>query len=285
MGVEAFVPQLWASAFFRRLRKSLVYGNLTNRQYEGMISNMGDTVNIVELGPVSASSYTKGSTLTYSDLDGVDKSLLVDQATEFHFKIDDVDRAQAMPGVMEEGMSEAAYAVGDTIDQFIAGLYTDAGSTNANTGTSGTDVDVSSGNVIEQLSYVGRYLDEKNVPSEGRIAIVPPWFHQKMLLAEIGGISATAVPVAGASGYLMGSVGQAMGFNFFKSNNVSNDGTTYRVMFGIPAAIAYVGQLTELESFRLQTTFATAARGLYVYGAKVVRPNALHVGYYAEASG
>lgn len=284
MSVEMFIPQMWAAPFLRRLRKSLVFGGITNRQYEGQIRNMGDTVNILEVGPVSASAYTKGATLTYSDLDGADKQLLVDQATEFHFKIDSVDRAQSMPGLMEEAMSEGAYSVADTIDQFIAAKYSEGVSESA-TGNSTTDVDVSSGNVIEQLSYVGRYLSDRNVPTGNRFGIIPPWLHQKMLLAEIGGISATAVPLVDRGSYVSGFVGQAMGFNFFMSNNVSNDATTYRCMFGNTSAITYAGQLTELESFRLQTTFATAARGLYVYGAKVVRPNALHVGYWAEASG
>lgn len=284
MSVEMFIPQMWAAPFFRRLRKSLVFGGITNRQYEGQIRNMADTVNILEVGPVSASSYTKGATLTYSDLDGADKQLLVDQATEFHFKIDSVERAQSIPGLMEEAMSEGAYAVADVIDQFIAAKYTEGVSESA-TGTSATDIDVSSGNVIEQLSYVGRYLSDRNVPTGNRFGIISPWLHQKMLLAEIGGISATAVPLADRGSYVSGFVGQSMGFNFFVSNNVSNDGTTYRCMFGNNSAITYAGQLTELESFRLQSTFATAARGLYVYGAKVVRPNALHVGYWAEASG
>jgi hypothetical protein len=284
MSVENFIPQLWAAPFLVRLRKALVYGGIANREYEGVIRNMGDTVNILEVGPVAASSYTKGSTLTYSDLDGADKQLLIDQATEFHFKIDDVDRAQTMQGVMEGGMSEGAYAVADTIDQFIAGKYTE-GVTQSTTGNSSADVDVSSGNVIEQFSYVGRYLTDRNVPTGGRWGVIPPFIHQKLLLAEVGGISATAVPKADRGSYVNGFIGQAMGFNLFVSNNVQNDGTEYYCMFGNNTAISYAGQLTELESFRLQTTFATAARGLYVYGAKVVRPNALHVAYWAEASG
>jgi hypothetical protein len=40
-----------------------------------------------------------------------------------------------------------------------------------------------------------------------------------------------------------------------------------------------------IEALRLQTTIATAARGLYIYGAKVVRPEALLTLYLSEAAG
>jgi hypothetical protein len=56
-------------------------------------------------------------------------------------------------------------------------------------------------------------------------------------------------------------------------------------MCGNRSAISYVGQVAEVEAVRLQTTFADAARGLYVYGAKVTRPEALLTLYLAEAAG
>lgn len=51
------------------------------------------------------------------------------------------------------------------------------------------------------------------------------------------------------------------------------------------SAISYAGQVTEVEALKLQTTFGNAVRGLYVFGAKVVRPNALATLYLTEAAG
>jgi hypothetical protein len=289
MGVENFVPELWSDRLFIRLRKSLVFAGLCNREYEGPLINYGDQIHINELGPVTATAYTKGGTLTYSDLDSAQKTLNISQATEFHFKIDDIDNAQTNPKLMDGAMDEAAYSIADTIDQYVAGLYAQAGATPSATtyiGAAGGALSVSSGNVIETFSYASRYLDEKNVPKNGRVIVIPPWLTQKLTLAEIGGIAYNAVPKVPTDVPLLnGFVTRAFGFDIYESNNVSVSTTEYRVMAFSRNAIAYVGQVNTIEALRLQTTFANAARGLYVYGAKVTRPEALLTMYLAEAAG
>jgi len=289
MGLENFIPEMWSATLFVKLRKALVFGGLTNKNFVEEIFNYGDTVHINEIGPVTVNSYTKNATLTYETLTSAQKTLIIDQASSFSFKIDDIDRAQTNPKVMDGAMSDAAYRIGDTIDQFIAGLYAQAAATPSVTtyiGSSGSSLSVSSGNVIETLSYAQRYLGEANVPTQGRWITLPPWLVQKLVLAEVGGISAIAVPKVRDDGMIVsGFVGQAFGFEIYESNNVSNNTTQYRVMCGDSSAISYGGQVSEIEALRLQTTFADAARGLYVYGAKVTRPEALLTLYLAEAAG
>jgi hypothetical protein len=46
-------------------------------------------------------------------------------------------------------------------------------------------------------------------------------------------------------------------------------------MCGGPGAFAFVGQVTKVEGYRPPDRFADAVKGLYIYGGKVVRPNAL----------
>jgi hypothetical protein len=288
MGVENFIPELWSARINPRLRKSLVFGNITNREYQGELLNQGDQIHINELGPITAAAYVKGGTLTYSELDSAQQTLLVDQATEFHFKIDDINNAQTNPKLMDDAMDEAAYAVADTIDQFIAGLFAQSGivGTTSTTGTSDTNhLHVSSGNVIETLSYAGRYLDEANVPKSNRWIVIPPWLTQKLTLAEVGGIAYNAVPkVPGDTELRNGFVTRAFGFDIYESNNVYNS-SAYSVMCGGGKAIAYVGQVNTIEALRLQTTFANAARGLYVYGAKAVKADSLLTLYLVETAG
>jgi len=290
MGLENFIPELWSDRLFVKLRKTQVYRGLVNTDYQGQITEYGDTVHISEIGPVTVSAYTKHGTLSYETLDSATKTLLIDQVSAFSFKIDDIDKAQTKPKLMNGAMGDAAYRISDTVDAFIAGLYAQAGVTGSATyiGSAASDVSVSSGNVIETFSYAGRYLSEKNVPQENRWAAIPPWVHQKLLMAEVGGISATAVPKVFDDGALInGYIGQAMGFNLVVSNNVScaSAAGQYRVMCGNRSAISYAGQITTVEALRLETTFADAVRGLYVYGAKVIQPDALCTMYLIEAAG
>jgi len=289
MGVENFIPEMWSAALFVKLRKSLVYGGLCQRDYEGELRSFGDTVKINEIGPVTVTAYTKGATLSYETLLGAQKELKVDQASYFAFQIDDIDQAQTKPKLMDGAMSDAAYRIADTVDAYIAGLYAQAGATPSATtyvGAATGSLPVSSGNVIETLSYAGRYLTEKNVPSAGRWMVIPPWFSQKLALAATGTIASTGVPKLMSDGAVVnGYVGHLMGFDFYESNNVQTTGTATTVMCGVRSAISYVGQVSEVEALRIQTTFADAARGLYIYGAKVTQPEALLTLYLSEAAG
>ena len=181
-----------SSTLFVKLRKSLVFGGLSNKNFVEELFDYGDTVHINEIGPVTVNTYTKGATLTYENLNSAQKTLIIDQASSFSFKIDDIDKAQNNPSVMDGAMSDAAYRIGDTIDQFIAGLYSQAGVASVTTynGTAATSLSVSSGNVMEIFSYLERYLSEANCPTQNRWIVIPPWLHQKLIVAETGLVSA-----------------------------------------------------------------------------------------------
>ncbi|MFA5750381.1 MAG: P22 coat protein - protein 5 domain protein [Candidatus Shapirobacteria bacterium] len=289
MGLENFIPEIWSAKLFVRLRKALVFGDVVNKDYEGEISGMGDTVRINEIGPITVSDYTKYGALSWQALTSAQKTLLIDQAKSFSFAVDDIDTVQMNPKVMNDAMAEASYAVADTIDQYIAGLYAQAGviGNSAAIGTAGASLACSSGNVIEILSYASRYLSEHNVPEAGRWIIIPPWFHQKLLLAEVGGISATAVPKISTGEVIPGYVGQALGFSEIRvSNNVScaSAAGQYRVMCGARTAISYAGQVSKIKAVEREDYFDQGVKGLYVYGAKVVRPDALCTLYLTESA-
>lgn len=291
MGLENFIPEIWSAKLFVRLRKTLVFQDIVNTDYEGEIKGYGDTVRINEIGPIDVGDYTKYGAVTWQSLSSAQKVLYIDQSKYFAFAVDDIDTAQMNPKLMNDAMDEASYSMADTIDQYIASKYAEAG---AGTGVSGSSsyigsasssVSVTSGNVISTISYAGRYLTEANVPQANRWIVVPPWLHQKLLLAEVGGISATAVPKIATGPVIPGFVGQALGFNIYVSNNVSVSSTQYRVIAGVKSAISYAGQITKIKAVEREDYFDQGIKGLYSYGAKVVRPNALLTCYLAEAAG
>jgi uncharacterized linocin/CFP29 family protein len=223
MGLENFIPKLWSAKLLVRFRKNLIFGNIVNTDYEGEITGAGDTVHINEIGAITVSDYTKYNAVSWQALTSAQKTLLIDQSKYFSFAIDDIDTVQQKPKVMNAAMDEASYGMRDAVDQYIASLYSDAAVVGSagTVGTSTTSLTVSSGNIVETISYASRYLMESNVPDPKWI-VVSPWVHQKLLLAEIG-VSATAVPKITTKDQLPGSVGNVMGFQIYVSNNVSND--------------------------------------------------------------
>lgn len=291
MSLNNFKPTIWSAKLFTRLQKNLVFGGIVNRDYEGDIANYGDTVKINEIGDITVSNYSSGGLLSWQTLSDAQKILLIDQAKSFSFTIDDIDAAQMNPKVMNAAMQAASYAIADNVDQFIAGLYAGAGITNSTyLGTATTPLQVSTGNVLLNISYLQRYMDEGNVPTQDRFLIIPPWVHQKLLLTEVGGISASAEPKVFSDDVLTsGYVGQVMGFNLLLSNNVANAGTAASVISAVMAlnrtAISYAGQISKIEAVKRESTFDEGVKGLYVYGGKVVRPAALATAYLTEVAG
>jgi len=269
MGLENFIPEVWSAKLFVRLRKLLVHASVINRDYEGEISAFGDTVRINEIGAIDVGTYTKNTDMTVQTLDSAQKMLTIDQAKYFNFSIDDIDAFQAKPKLIDGAMSEAAYAIADTIDQHIAGLYTQAGN-------SVTALTVSVGAVLLNLSNMQLALDEANVPTTGRYLPIPPWYNQHLVRATSGAVAATGVPKVFDDGMIVsGYVGTLFGFNLLMSNNINNNGTVWNMMGFTRAAITHAQQIAKMEAYRLESQFGDGVKGLYLYGSKVVRPNAM----------
>ena len=273
MSIRNFVPTLWSAKIFQELDKAHILVPLCNRDYEGEIRNYGDTVKINAVGDITVSNYAPNVTsITPEQLAASQTVLEIDKAKYFAFYIDDVDNAQTNPKLMNEAMRKAAWALADVSDQLIAGFYGSAGTTVGCTGihADGTEA-------LPVLSDAARALDENNVPSQGRWVVVPPWFHQRLINAEV--LLTDGSIVADAS-YRNGYVGKAYGFDVYMSNNLTTGISTvgnrsHYGLAGVNRAMSFAEQIVKVEAYRPENSFADAVKGLHVYGAKVIDPNAL----------
>jgi hypothetical protein len=154
------------------------------------------------------------------------------------------------------------------VDQFVAGLYAGADAGNQIGTTSITTPLLAATGLVNLKTK----LDNANVPTAGRYVIVPPWYHNLLLLPGSGFVS---VADAGTSeGLRNGLVGRAFGFDIYISNNVTNvTGDDYRVCAGYPGALSFASQISKVEAYRPPSSFSDALKGLSLYGAKLVRPS------------
>jgi hypothetical protein len=267
-----FKPEVWAAQALVSLRKRLVYAGPTvvNHDYEGEIKKKGDTVHIKMLGDATVFTYNSGDTITYEDLPDAEMTLKVDQADAFAFKVDDIEKAQA-GDEMAGRIKGSAFKMAEKVDTYVANLYTQVQSANVLPAAAITD----GAAAYDGLVDLKVRLDECDVPAEGRYVIVPSWYHGQLLHED----KFVRVDASGTSeGLRNGIVGRAAGFDILMSNAVPViTGDDYAVMAGVADAISFADQVSEVESFRLQSTFASAVRGLHLYGAKVIRPDALAV--------
>lgn len=274
MAVTHFIPEIWSAQLLSSLKKSLVFAGpgVVNRNYEGEIANAGDTVRITSISRPTVASYTKDSTtITPETLTDAARTLVIDQAKYFAFEVDDIDLRQAANGgaLMDEAAVEAAYALADTADQYVAGLYTGVDSSNAITTTSITTAALA----VTGLINLKVKLDQANVPSQGRYVIVPPWYHGLLLGSDLF----VRVDASGSAEALRnGMVGRAFGFDVLVSNNCINvTGDDYIVQAGYPGALSFAEQIAKVEAYRPESAFSDALKGLHLYGAKLVRPTGI----------
>lgn len=273
-----FIPTVWAARLLQQLEKVHVYGQtgVVNRDYEGEIRDRGDSVKIATVGDVNVGNYSRNTDMAVQILDDADQMLLIDQAKFFNFTYDDIDNAQQAVNTMDAAMQSAAYKLKDAADSFVAGHYVYAPA-DTGVGDDTTPLNALAANVAYKLLVdLGTKLDERNVPSDGRSVIVPPFFHGALLqddrFVKTGGANAEAR-------LQNGMVGEAAGFRVLKSNNVPNTSSTkYKVIALHPMAFSFAEQIVKVESYRVEKQFANGAKGLHVYGGRLVRPQAWAVG-------
>ena len=288
MAINNFIPAVWSAQLLTALRKNLVYANLCNRDYEGEIRAYGDQVKINSLGDVSVGQYSKNTDISAAQtLTDAQRILEINQSWYFNFQIDDVDKAQQKPKVMEEAMRNAAYALADKADQYVAGLYTEISGTNTiGSDASPISIAVAAGQstaaAYEKLVDLAVKLDEANVPKAARWVVLPPWYHG-ILLKDSRFISAGTLKTDEV--LANGFVGRAAGFDIYTSNNVPNTSNAlYKVISGYSGAWSYAEQIADVEAYRPERRFADAVKGLHLYGAKVTRPLGLALMVCSKAS-
>jgi len=291
-GVSAmeFRPTIWSRNFIANMEKALVYKNVVNTDYEGDIAGGARSVKINELGNINIGSYTEMTDITVQTLTSAQKELVIDQQKYFAFSIDDVLKAQSNVTLMEKAMQMAAFNMANEVDEYIAGLYGGAGVATSNMGVSTAALSIYSvgdgyDQIIGLLTNAMRYLDEANAPTLGRWCVVPPWMHQYMKFAQIVDNVEGGMKGGDTTAFGNGYIGSLMGFNIYASNNVSeaSAATNSKIMFGTPDAISFAGQIQSVETARPTLKFGDVVKGLYVYGAKVVRPDHLLTAYVTAA--
>ena len=274
MAVTTFIPELWNARLLYALEKAHVATNLVNRNYEGEISNHGDTVHINTIGAITVKSYAKNTDIDAPEtLATTDQTLVIDQAKYFNFQVDDVDKVQAAGELVDTAMGRAAYALADVSDAYLLGVIA-AGAAAGNTiGSAAAPVALTASNVYENIVKLKTKLDKANVPNTGRTIVVPPDVHSLLLLDDR---FAKSTATAGQEALINGLVGRIAGFDVYMSNNVktgtgTDTGKTpyFEITAQITDATTYAEQIIKTEAYRMESRFADAVKGLHVYGAKV----------------
>jgi len=272
MALEDFIPEIWSARLLKHLDKNLVFKQLVNTDYEGEIRNFGDTVRVNRIGDITVSPYT-GTVADPQALTGDQAVLEINEASYFNFFVDDVTEAQANPKLMDAAMERAAFALANTVDQYIAGLHAQAGIV-LDKGGDGYAVGNSNGktNPYDLVIDIVEKMDENNVPAAGRWLVIPPWFHAALLKSEEYKLAFQDYKTSGEIPTIAGI--KILASNNLKTTTIST--ATYHILLaGTNMAITFAQQLSKVEAYRPEKKFADAVKGLLLYGAKAFYPESL----------
>ncbi len=268
MAISNFIPTLWSENLYTQLDGQYIGVKHCNREYEGEIKQKGSVVNIVGVGAVNVFDYTKDTDMsTPQTLSDSASSLTINQAKAFNFQIDDIDRAQCTPKLMNQAMKVAAGALSKAADTYVYSLYANAGKTITEAATT---VD----NVIDKLIDARTELFKNNVSDANDIVIeVSPAVAALILKAKM------QLSTDNTEALECGCIGNIGGCRVYVSNNIATttaSGVTYyKCLARTRRAIAFAEQLSEINAYRPERRFADAVKGLHLYGAKVVYPQEL----------
>ena len=295
-----FLPSVYSKKVMNFFRKASVVEAITNTDYAGEISSFGDSVKIIKEPVISVSDYTRNSDTTETRLTDQEISLVVDSAKAFKFIVDDIETNMSHVNFKEIASSSAAYALKDSYDAAVlatmfAGCSASSpnhilGADNATDLAAGTfdgtgNLDIGFGSSehdpLDLMGRMARLLDEQNVPEEGRWFVASPDFY------EILGQSSSkllSVDYNGGQGSIRNglvSSGKLRGFDMYKSNNIAaTSNAAGKCMAGHMSSTATANTILSTEVLRDPTSFGDIVRGLHVYGAKVLRNEALVSAFY-----
>ncbi len=221
---------------------NLVMGNLVNRDYEPVLGQAGDTVNVPIPPIMVANNILEGGTVQPQNPSLGNAQIILNTHAEATFQIPDVTKVLAVPDLLKIYMQPAVAAIAQRIESDLLNLY--AGFTaNTPVGTPGTTITEATIDAAETALFLSK---------------VPP-SDQKFIVVDAATYSAwrqiprfSEFQTAGDAGLhalVEGTIGKVKDFFVFRSQFVqktgSNPMTTHNLAFAKDAIGLVVRRLPQ----------------------------------------
>lgn len=255
MSVQNFIQTIWSKKIQDdlELKCKLVPNCLLT--YEGDCK-YARTVKILGVGEPTISAYVQSEGVNYEQMSDRSQELVIDQQYSFAFLVDDIDQAQSVAGLKEEYQRKAVHGLAVKRDSFVAGLI----KTGSNVTTAAALTPEAVKLAIDEAIVA---LRERNFDEEGVIEITPAVYNVfKNYLITLSTNNPEYIK--------KGIVGMYDDFEVIMSNNMVKDSSHAYCDIRGKKAIAFAGQINEVEAMRSEKYFADLVRGLDTFGGKVI---------------
>jgi hypothetical protein len=217
--VAQAIVKLVAADALPALVGNLVMGNLVNRNYEPVLAQAGDTVNVPIAPQLTANNIAEGNAVQTQNPSLGNAQIVLNTHVEATFQVPDVTKVLSVPDLLKTYMQPAVVAIAENIENSILGLY--AGFTaNTAVGTAGTPP------TEAIIDFAESTLFKAKVPGgQQKYLVVNSDFYSA--LRQIPRFSEYQnTGQAGIDALISGNVGKIKDFLVFRSQYVPQTGTS-----------------------------------------------------------
>ena len=277
MSVQHFIQTIWSKKIQDDLEEKCKLVQDCTREYEGDCQ-YAQTVKILAVGDPTIGNYT-GADITIEEMSDSSQDLVIDVQKYFAFEVKDVDKAQSVPGLPEKYQQKSVNALALAREKHIGALVAGKAQTTANEVAGNDTYKEGAANVVTATAKtkgaIKPALDdaivtlrEKNFDDSGVIELDPRSY--KTFKDEL-----IELKTANDEMIRRGVLAEYDGFQVKSTNNVYRDSTHVYCIVRSKNAIAFAGQINEVEAGRMEKRFSDYVRGLDTYGAKIIAQDEL----------
>ena len=282
-----FIPEIWSDEIIASYKKALVLANLVNKM--NFRGKKGDTVHIPKPTRGQAAQKIAEQMVTLQAATEGEVIVNIDKHFEYSRLIEDIVSVQALPSLRRFYTDDAGYALGVQVDSDLWTLFETIGDGSGGdfendrvfTFDSSTGLGAAYGGTVgdgfndEGFRRAIQYLDDADVPMDGRSFVIPPVLRNSLMGTPRYTEQAFVGEVGGGNTIRNGRVGNLYGIEVYISNNAPSLESGASRLAGLFHRDAFT--LVEQLGVRSQTQYkqeylADLLTSDTLYGTKTVRP-------------
>ena len=267
--ITNFQQTIWSKSILRSLEKITSLRNHCNFQYEKESKNAKE-VKILSVNRPTIRTYVPGTAITRESATDSSQLLQINQYRYFNFEIEDIVKAQSVPGLMEALTDEAAKGLALEGDKYVGDVIKAAA--DAEEVAVSTEITLSTSNAMASVEdgFATLYANDCKVSDTFYLEVAPKVFTTyRQQLTELSTNNPEILK--------KGAVGKINNAFVCIENMLPKSETAYYNILRTDKAVAFAEQIDKVEKYRPEDAFTDAVKGLYVFGAKVIRPNEIYV--------
>ena len=277
--VQYFQQTIWSKSILRSLTKITSLRNHCDFQYEKDSKNAKE-VKILSITRPTIRTYVPGTALERESVADSYQLLQLNQYRYFNFEVEDIVKAQSVPGLMEASTDEAAKGLALEGDKYVASIIesaTEDGTTPLPQSASVISLTTSNAMSSVEDGFATLYGNDCRVSDMFYLEVAPKVFTTyRQCLTELS-TNNPEILKKGAVGKINNAyVCIENCLPTGKTGTGSTDNVYYNIL-RTNKAIAFAEQIEKVEHYRPQDAFTDAVKGLYVFGAKIVRPKEIYI--------